>query len=84
MFRASPALRPRTAQHDPTTGVLTVRCTSVSGSTWAQYEYRDVPGDVAAQVTRSGPRLRAVLLDLVVDRYAVRRCGTPRWLEPPA
>ena len=84
MFRKSPHLRPRTARHDAASGTLTVRLTSASGSSWADYEYRDVPVDVATRVTTAGVRLRAALLEHVVDRYAVRRCGTPRWVEPPA
>ena len=83
MFRTSPHLRPRTARHDAASGVLTVRLTSVSGSSWADYEYRDVPLDVAHRVTTAGVRLRAALLAHVVDRYAGRRRGTTRWTEPP-
>ncbi|MCC2333759.1 KTSC domain-containing protein [Cellulomonas wangsupingiae] len=82
MFRTSSALRPRAARHDAASGTLTVRLTSVSGGSWAEYEYRDVPADVAHRVTTAGVRLRAALLEHVVDRYAVRRCGTPRWVEP--
>ena len=82
MFRSSSALRPRAARHDAESGTLTVRLTSVSGGSWADYEYRDVPVDVASRVTTAGVRLRAALLEHVVDRYAVRRCGTPRWVEP--
>ncbi|MBO0898742.1 hypothetical protein J1G42_02040 [Cellulomonas sp. zg-ZUI222] len=82
MFRQTPHLRPRTARHDAASGTLTVRFTSASGGAWADYEYRDVPVHVANRVTTAGVRLRTALLEHVVDRYAVRRCGTPRWVEP--
>lgn len=82
MLRTPPALRPRTARHDAASGTLTVRFTSASGSSWADYEYRDVPDHVAHRVTTAGVRLRTALLEHVVDRYAVRRSGTPRWVEP--
>ncbi|MBF0688208.1 MAG: hypothetical protein IR158_10670 [Cellulomonas sp.] len=82
MLRTSPSLRPRTARHDPASGILTVRLASVSAGTWAEYEYRDVPVNVAHRVTTAGSRLPAALIEHVVDRYAVRRRGTPRWVEP--
>ncbi|MBD7917818.1 hypothetical protein H9657_05940 [Cellulomonas sp. Sa3CUA2] len=82
MLRTPPALRPRTARHDAASGILTVRLTSISAGAWAEYEYRDVPVDVAHLVTAAGSRLPAALLEHVADRYAVRRRGTPRWVEP--
>ncbi|MCC2321112.1 hypothetical protein [Cellulomonas xiejunii] len=82
MARTSPALRPRTARHDAASGILTVRLTSISAGSWAEYEYRDVPVNVAHRVTTAGSRLPAALLEHVTERYAVRRRGTPRWIEP--
>ena len=54
----------------------------MSSGAWANYEYRAVPTTVAHRMASAGNRLHAALLEHVADRYAVRRCGTARWVEP--
>ncbi|MCL3862245.1 KTSC domain-containing protein [Actinotalea sp. K2] len=72
----------RSTDYDDHTRVLKVRYATPSGSSWASFEYRDVPDDVVDRLRAARPHGRRVLEQQVIPFHDVRRAGQTTWQAP--
>lgn len=70
--------------HDPVTGVLTVRLCSPSKIQRAVHEYRGVDRATYERLVAARPHWQRLLEEEVVPTHAMRRQGESTWHEPAA
>lgn len=68
--------------HDPVTGILSVRFCSPSKQQRAVREYRDVAPELHQRMLAARPHWQRVLEEEIAPSHAVRRRGEAEWREP--
>ena len=68
--------------YDANTRVLTAQFRSPTETSWATYEYRDVPTELYDHLCAAKPHTGDLLEELIAPFHEVRRVGQSAWHAP--